>query len=272
MGLAVLAQISTGVAFAESFGVAGHLGGTPNVLVAHAGYLYLGSGPELAVLDPATANSDMRVGYIVFHDMVQDIALTPDGPYAGVAAQSAGFWLVDLRQPTSPRAVTFLETPALGVAIAGHYAYTAGDTRLQIVDIAQPEYASLAGVMEVPGSAQKVKVYGDHAYVAQNVCRDGTCYAGLLVVDVSDPTTPREVGMVDPTGGAGIEDIVAVDNTIYIATGSDGLCVINAANPTLPVETEAINTPGTAWAVAVANDLVYVADGLGGLFLLRQEH
>ncbi len=55
---------------------------------------------------------------------------------------------------------------------------------------------------------------------------------------------------------------------LYVASGY-GLRVLDVANPAAPVSVGFYDTPGTANGVAVAGDYVYVADGAGGVFILR---
>ena len=46
--------------------------------------------------------------------------------------------------------------------------------------------------------------------------------------------------------------------------------MIDVADPAAPVEAAYYDTPGITSAVAVVGDVVYVADGMGGLFILRR--
>ena len=48
-----------------------------------------------------------------------------------------------------------------------------------------------------------------------------------------------------------------------------GLRIIDVSNPAAPTEAGFYDTPGLAWSVAVAGDYAYVADGDGGLIILR---
>jgi hypothetical protein len=120
----------------------------------------------------------------------------------------------------------------------------------------------LASVLPPPDEFWSVAADDGYAYLGDRTF-------GLRVVDVTDPTAPREIGFVDPKGSGGIEDMVVIDNTVYAAIGYDGLRAIDVADPASPIEVRAFDTPGAASAVAAGGGLVYVADGLGGLFVLR---
>lgn len=105
------------------------------------------------------------------------------------------------------------------------------------------------------GDAFAVVVSGTHAYVAAGG-------AGLVVVDVSNPSRPVRVGGCD-TSGFALE--VAVSGPYaYVADGSDGLQVISIANPTAPVRVGGFPSSESSEGVAVMGNHVLVADGSGG--------
>jgi hypothetical protein len=76
----------------------------------------------------------------------------------------------------------------------------------------------------LPGQVSDVAVASGHAYV-------GT-YDGLRIVDVSDPTQPREVasyrGWLSPS-------FTVADDRLYVAAGAAGLAIVRLPEPA-PVE------------------------------------
>ena len=91
-------------------------------------------------------------------------------------------------------------------------------------------------------------------------------WAGLKIVDVSDPSRPREVGKIDTPGYA--EGLAFADDVVFIADGGGGLRVIDVSNPEAPHEIAGSDTDGYAYDLAVDGDLVYLADGNSGLMIL----
>jgi len=73
------------------------------------------------------------------------------------------------------------------------------------------------------------------------------------------------------SGGSVGMDIVSVNgkNLFYVAYGDAGVIKIDWTNPAEPVLMQHINTVGSASDVVVINGRVYVADGGGGLTLLK---
>ncbi len=59
-----------------------------------------------------------------------------------------------------------------------------------------------------------------------------------------------------------------VGSLAYVADGSS-LQIIDVRNPANPTWRGAYDTPGFAYGVTVVGRLIYVADGEGGLLILR---
>jgi hypothetical protein len=83
------------------------------------------------------------------------------------------------------------------------------------------------------------------------------------VIDVSNPSSPREVGFYDTPGYA--FGVVVSGAYAYVADGGAGLRVIDVSDPSSPREVGVYDTPGNARGVAVSGSYAYVADGYEGL-------
>ena len=98
--------------------------------------------------------------------------------------------------------------------------------------------------------ARSIAVTGDYAYVVA---------WGLLIIDVSSPGSPNEVGSYwNPNYRAW--DVAMSGNYAYIVEYSYGLRVINVYDPSSPIEVGSYQTPGNATGVAVSGTYVYVAE------------
>jgi hypothetical protein len=117
------------------------------------------------------------------------------------------------------------------------------------------------GFWNTPSYAYDVAVAGSYAYVA-----DG--YAGLRVIDISDPTAPLEVGSCSTPGDA--HGVAVAGSYAYVADGSGGLRVIDVSDPSALAEVEYWDTPGRASRVAVAEGYVYLGDGGWGLLVFPE--
>ena len=86
---------------------------------------------------------------------------------------------------------------------------------------------------------------------------------GLRVIDVSDPTAPREIGSLDTPGF--VWSVAVSGNLALVADWNEGLRVMDVSDPTAPREIGSLDTPGFVWSVAVSGNLALVADGNEGL-------
>lgn len=111
------------------------------------------------------------------------------------------------------------------------------------------------GSLSLPGFANAVVLAGQYAYVAAG-------QAGLLVIDLADPTRPALAGSLLTAGNA--NDVQVAGTLAYVAAGSAGLVIVDVSSPSSPLRLGFRATPGVATEVAVAGDRAYVVDE-GGL-------
>ncbi|HEC33286.1 MAG TPA: hypothetical protein ENI37_01045, partial [Chloroflexi bacterium] len=119
-----------------------------------------------------------------------------------------------------------------------------------------PERSSLQMVGQVGGRTEDVAVQGDYAYVAVGL--------RLVVLDVSEPITPTEIGSTMPFPQF-VEGVAVSGTLACVADGMAGLRIVDVSDPSTPVEVGVYDTPGYAEGVAVAGQYAYVADGHYGL-------
>ena len=124
-----------------------------------------------------------------------------------------------------------------------------------ILDVTDPTAPVFVGQTEVLEAViNDVAVAGSHAYLATD---------RLLIVDISDPVHPVQVGAlpyVYSTLGVTVSGSYA-----YLAASGDGLKVVNVIDPTHPTLSGSVDTPGWASDVAVAGAYAYVVDADGGM-------
>jgi hypothetical protein len=151
-----------------------------------------------------------------------------------LAAALLPFLLTSCGDEPSPTVPTDVDTDCIDYADCVHY----------------------TGSIDTPGQAWCVAVSGAHAFVA-----DGS--AGLQVIDIGDPASPKSLSAIAVPG---LSFGVAISgNYAYVAAYGDGLQVIDISTPASPQNVGAIATRGHARAVVVSDTLAYVADGRWGL-------
>ncbi|HET8798224.1 MAG TPA: Ig-like domain-containing protein [Thermoanaerobaculia bacterium] len=85
--------------------------------------------------------------------------------------------------------------------------------------------------------------------------------AGVAVVDLSNPASPRHVLTESSPGAARGIDVAG--NTLAVANGSNGVSFMDTTNPNAPFIEGAQPVQGSAWEVALARGAMYVAAELG---------
>ncbi|MCB8945874.1 MAG: hypothetical protein H6658_19165 [Ardenticatenaceae bacterium] len=98
-------------------------------------------------------------------------------------------------------------------------------------------------------------------YLSENLCQGTT----LSIIDVTDPTAMRFVTTVtiaDP-----IRRVAIYDETLLLVGGD--LWLMDVLIPDQPYIAGSFQTPGYTQDVVFLDDLIYIADGSGGLLVLR---
>ncbi|MEK6676620.1 MAG: peptidoglycan DD-metalloendopeptidase family protein [Planctomycetota bacterium] len=151
-----------------------------------------------------------------------------------------------------------------GIVLSSTFAYVAGAAAgLQIVDIGNPNAPMPRGTYTISGrQVASVAVANNFAYVSSF---DGDTH----VVDVSNHDLPVFVNGWQLASPYEV-DLALAGGMLYSAQSFSGVEVRDVASaPTAPPIVATYNTASSARAVAIDGELVYVADGFGGLVILE---
>ncbi len=144
----------------------------------------------------------------------------------------AGLVVVDVADPCNPRLAGVLSAPDMilprAIDIQFRYAFICDCEGLKIVDITHPDKPTLASKVPL-GDARGVRVMRTYAYIAA-----GT--DGLAIIDVENPTKPREPLFYSANGCINDATAIAVGSTyaslfVYVADGRNGLRVVQVISP-----------------------------------------
>src|SRR5438876_990731 len=218
------------------------------------------SAPSAAVTatTPACALNPVLEGFVPGVGTTRDVVVDAARGLAYVASSEFGLAVVSVANPSAPVVLGAANPPFYGdrVAVSGSLAIVTGNSLgLRVVDVSVPSaprpVASLSGTMRAAAMA------GQLAY-ALNVVPGNPSHTDLIVIDVHVPAAAAIVGRVT----LGIDGAaLRVDGALaYVAAGGAGLEVVDVSNPFAPTLIGAVDTPGTATGVAVANGRAYVAD------------
>ncbi|MDP3881659.1 MAG: hypothetical protein Q8Q31_02155, partial [Nanoarchaeota archaeon] len=235
------------------------LGGTatslnkPNSIYVAGDYAYIGSYSDntLTIVNVSDPAHPSEVGAVAAGAAPRDVYVS--GKYAYVVGISGSILsIVDVSNPESPRVAgsitdsgsTHFATPN-AVYVSGSYAYIAsqGDDALAIIDVSNPKSPvqigsvrdnSAGGTATTLDIADAVYVSGSYAYVLSGGDH------GMSIINISDPTNPREVGSIrDGVGSSWLNTprsvYVAGKYAYVVSEGDDAMNIIDVSNPASPV-------------------------------------
>ncbi len=171
------------------------------------------------------------------------------------------FRIYDLENPSS-----MIETGGIswsdlwGIDVADTLVYFADGTYgLYVRNFTTPHGGGVAiDSFNTPGTCTDVIVDGGLAYVA-----DGS--EGVIVMDVSDPSSLTALGSYDTPGNA--RRLALHGNTLYVADQSGGLVILDVADPTHPTYVTSVNF-GETWDVDLYGPYVVIGSDVGVSTLL----
>jgi hypothetical protein len=175
-----------------------------------------------------------------------------------------GFYILNVSDPANP---TLLggDTSLRGlydVDVVNNHAYVSFDnveSGLAIFAVSNAVRPTLLGRYTL-SKARSVDVVGSVAYVT-----DGDV---LRILDVTDPGNIKPLGLYKSSPHT-FTYAQVVGNLAFITEIPDGVEVVDLADPANPRTIASNHTTPQAYSLQVIDDLVYVANGDGGLRILR---
>jgi hypothetical protein len=262
---------------------------------------YVADGPfGLQIVD--FSNLDAPAPRGAAFDMRFAFDVVVEGSYAFIAAAGSGLLVADIADPSRPRELATLDTPgfARALAVSGASLYLADQWGgLRVYDISDPERPRATAAIEMPSWAFDVAVTASTVLVADGsmglrvfaaadaqggelasyaipgqlswkvaVSGDRVLVAarglGVHVLDARTP--PRLLSVIAPVSNA--QAVVARDNLAFLATGDQGLRIVDLSDPARPVE-RGRGEGGRGWAILVDDTRAYICDGMPGDHRIR---
>jgi hypothetical protein len=225
----------------------------------------------LGIVDVSDPTTPREVGVREAGQDVRGVAVA--GPVGYIATYDK-LQVLDLRDPLNPQPVGALNLKrSRRITLGGNAAYVAAESSMVIVDVTDRTDPVRRGVLETSGYAWNVAVSDGMAYVA-----DGT--DGLQIIDVSDPTRPRERGsfknrQAGVEGDFGMYDVAVSEHYAYVTytsvTPSDrvtGSLILDVSDPDRPVALGRLELPWIAQGITLSGSLAYVTCGEAGLQII----
>jgi hypothetical protein len=243
-------------------------GGTVRDLVLADGLVYAGGGAAQAVhvLAVPPDGQPTRLTTISTNDFVYDVQLSGDALAVGLTfrltllQRDAGHSLPPLGAYPVDRLPWALQI----VGERGYLLELAGDAQLTTLHVLDLSDRTAPTAISVTALAQ-IGYFTDLAVVGTTVYLIGPAGAAgqLTVLDLSNPTQPREIGGLALDNRA--NSITVTGNRAYIG-GEQGLTLVDISDPTAPMLLGLLPT-GELWDVAVAGEVAYLAAATEGVLV-----
>jgi hypothetical protein len=216
---------------------------------------YLAGGKVLTIFDLSNPASPRREGQFEFADRIWGFTIV--GSLIYVADDLAGLAILDVSDPAKPRLRGALKThgQAKAVVVSGTKALLVDHMEgLALIDVSDVGKPVPAGSLFLDGYARDVALSGTFAYAVDSP-------TGFYAVDLSKPGPLDFAGTLQSANG----QTVAVSGVIACVPGRGGLQVYDVSNPSAPVLSATLKTPGTPLRVTIRGKRAYLADGREGL-------
>jgi hypothetical protein len=187
------------------------------------------------------------------------------GDYFGyVVGQGFALDMMTVRLPSSgapqPVGGCSLSQNAVAAAVQDSddnedFLFVATSSGLSVVDVHVFFNPTEVATLHVPAVAD-IAVFGNVAYLAT--------YGLIQTVDISDPLNPRDIGNAGPGAGR-----IKVDSRYAATTARNEFRLLDPLYITHPSAVARMHTNGDTSDFAIEGDLAFLADGDGGLLIVR---
>jgi len=152
----------------------------------------------------------------------------------------AGFYIIDVSDPSNPVILTHLDPPdyVLSVAVQGDYAYLGYDLiskkSIRVYDISDPSNINFVGEYVLgPAATTDIEYLGD-IFVSGNYLYVADGSNGLRILDISDPANISQIGQFNDSKSK-TRGVYVSGGCAYITDAYTGLRIIDVSDPINPV-------------------------------------
>jgi len=186
----------------------------------------------------------------------QAVLVDISGDRAYVGGFGAGLAVLDLSDPVAPVMLGEVTTGGAygALALGPDRLYVAGYEGVEILAVPGDLSVAPVGALDTPGHARSIAGTGEYVFVS-----DGDLPDGVLVVDVSDPSSPTVAAAIPTPTATG--DLAIEGDHAYVVLQT-GLAVYDVSDPEAPTPVGSLAIdPGR---LAVSGGFAYLVGGWPG--------
>ena len=148
--------------------------------------------------------------------------------------------------------------PVQHIRAQGDHLFVSSHTRFSIWDVSDAAAPREVGALEFPEEIWGFRVRGDRAYVGNN-------FAGVGIVDISDPTAPAIISSHKTLGQTKIGAVW--ENRVVAIDHMEGLVMVDITDEAAPTGAGSFFLDGYARDVVTSGHIAYATDSPTGLYV-----
>jgi len=239
-------------------------GGSTWTVTGAGNRLYYNAGADLVIADITNPDAPSILGRWMDSDKAGFGNTHVAGSLIYIPHRFAGVEIVDVSNASHPVQVGNIPLLYIGgsanaissIVVSGTRAYAVQGKLFRVVDVAVPDSSvSLAVITPTLGYLRSLVISDKYAYVAAGS-------NGLGIIDISTPTTPTIINILDTPGYA--SGVAKQGSYVYISD-HDAIRIVDVSNPNAPIEI-GVYQPSNFYPgenMAVSGGLLYVQDQYG---------
>ncbi len=232
-----------------------------DAVFASTGLIYRGASAGL-LIGEIKGNEFFERSILYLPGAVSDVVVS--GAYAYVACGPTGVVIVDVKRPSSPKALITIDTPgaASRLSLNDNLLIVAdGVSGIIVIDVKKPLHPEIRATWQSSAYVRHAIMTGDKIYAAED--RAGVA---VLSYDAEPSLAEPSLRLMTRFDTDGQARMLYLDDTrLYVADGPGGLLVLDTAVPIRPRVLGKLELPDMARDVTAIGSRAFVANGDDGL-------
>ena len=265
-GRAVLATSRTGLQIIETTNPASpRVLGAVTPLPAAVGvaigssHAYVTGSPWLTVVDISSPARPREIATFGTNQIATSHFVLYRQGIVYIETAGSTFVALDVADPSRPVETARLQYPSganiYGAVVRDNLLITAAENHFVIVDLSDPRKPVIRSTL--PMRAAGLAVSDHFALVGEED-------AGLTIIDIADPASPRVVARYQPPGMSSVGPLAGTGHYLF-ASSCGTIEVLDVTNPMAPRAAGSIPFKGCAGKATIAGDRLYVLSATDGI-------